>query len=60
MAEDDLFLAVVSSRIELILCEFLRIVYRPAAKGAGDRDNVILRIAAIDSEGVQFHYFLRP
>ena len=55
MAQDDFFFPVVHSRIELKLGEFLWIVNRPSRERPGDGNDIVLGIASIDAERVQFH-----
>src|SRR5215831_18144889 len=57
MAKNDFFLSVVHSRIELKLCEFLRIVDCPTAESSGHADHIALRVPSINTEGVQFEQF---
>src|SRR5215468_6439148 len=57
MAKYDFFLSVVHSRIELKLCEFLRIVDCPPAERSSHGDHIALRVPSINTESVQFEQF---
>src|SRR5215467_14862006 len=57
MAKYDFFLSIVHCRIELKLCEFLRIVDCPPAERSSHRDHIALRVASINTESVQFEQF---
>src|SRR5262245_36561525 len=57
MADDDFFLSIVDSGIELKLCELLRIVDCPAAESSGHGDHIALRVSSINTESVQFEQF---
>ena len=54
MAKDQFFLPVVHRGIELKFRKLLRIVDCPAAESTGDRDDVLLRVASIDTQRMQF------
>src|SRR5215813_12801646 len=59
MAENDLFLSIVSSRIELKLGVLERIVNRPTRKSARYRNHILLGIASVHAQRVQFHQLAR-
>ena len=60
MAEDDLVPAVVDPLVEEELRLGLpRVAHRPAGEAAGDLGHVLLRVAAVDAEGVQLHDLAR-
>ena len=63
MAEDDLFAAVVLEGFELDAAEVelaaLRFLHGPAGEAARDFHHVLLRVAAVDAEGVQLQQLAR-
>ena len=54
-AEDGLLAVVVHSRVVERQALYLRFLNGPARQAAGNLLHVLLRIAAIDTEGVQLH-----
>src|SRR4051812_17699309 len=57
VAQNQLFLTVVSRRIEVVFGILGEIEYRPAGESARDIGNILLRISTIDANGMEFHEF---
>src|SRR5215212_7315874 len=55
MSEDEFLPGIVNARIELKTAAHARIVNRPPGQRARHFGDVLLRIAAVDAESVQFH-----
>src|SRR5689334_15294762 len=55
LAEDDLLFSIVPRGVELEFSELLRIVNRPPRERPRNRDDVGLRVTAVDAEGMELH-----
>ena len=58
-AEHDFLTVIVESFIEIEATAPLRLANGPAGEAARHFGNILLRVAAIDAEGMQFHQLAR-